>query len=165
MHEMTDSEHEAITGSAIRRDLDRERYSVKGAPVPSQQAYTLPPVTEIINLCPFDIIIVDQDDKPVFRWGAAKRPAKILGGRRKVGYHLNGTQAPVGVFEYGRTIGLPSQRPGVAYIVTNMVLDKHPERTDLLITDSGKDSIRNNQDRVVAVRRLLALNVPPYERS
>jgi len=122
-----------------------------------------PVFKEIINLCPFDVVIVNKDDRPILMWHAAEHPASIRGGRHRVQYDWNRSGAPVDVFEYGKTTGLPDPRDGVAYIVTTQILDKHPERMDLLVTDSGKDAIRDPGGRVVAVRRLLALNILQFE--
>lgn len=121
---------------------------------------------DIRNLCPFSVVLVNMDDQVVCKWPAAKSPASIYRGRTKVPYAHNDTEAMICTFEYGATRDLPDFKLGVGLIVTAMILDRHRDRPDLLLTD-GSDAIRDKKDprKVVAVRRLLALNIPPQERK
>lgn len=69
------------------------------------------------------------------------------------------------------TANLPPEVDGTYLIVSKMVIDAHPERTDLVCPDTGPDSIvRDTEDRgILGVRRLqMGYREPsltPYEQS
>ena len=50
---------------------------------------------------------------------------------------------------------LPVAQDGTLLVVSKIVQDAHPERSDLVVPDTGPDScVRDAQDRIVGVKRL-----------
>ncbi len=55
----------------------------------------------------------------------------------------------------GEVEGLPSASPHIYYIVSRMVFDAAPDRVDLIVPDTGKGAVRDEQGRIVAVTRFI----------
>ena len=62
----------------------------------------------------------------------------------------------------GRVIGLPEPQEDVCYIVSAMVAQAVPERTDVYAPDTGDTAIRDKKGNITQVTRLVQY-VSPYE--
>lgn len=63
---------------------------------------------------------------------------------------------------YGDVEGLPPPRQGTAYIVSLMVAQRVPWRSDVYAPDSGPTAIRNAAGQIEAVKGLVSCYNPNY---
>ena len=87
--------------------------------------------TKLINLCPHDITIVDEEGHIVLilphEEGRVARVATTETPRKNtLGYPF-----PVVHREWGAVTGLPAPQPGVAFVVSAAVVSACPGRADL----------------------------------
>lgn len=61
---------------------------------------------------------------------------------------------PVNRTRFGQVEGLPAPRPGVAYIVSALVAQACPERTDVFVPD---ETVRDDQGRIIGCKALATL--------
>lgn len=59
--------------------------------------------------------------------------------------------------------GLPDPEKDVGYIVSAMVAQALPSRSDLFAPDTGPDAFRNERGHIIAVRRLLQYQEPEFD--
>ena len=87
--------------------------------------------TKLINLCPHDINIVDNEGNLIITLPYEEgRVARVVTtetpGENTLGYPF-----PVVHREWGQVMGLPGPQPDVAYVVSAPVVSACPGRTDL----------------------------------
>ena len=87
--------------------------------------------TQLINLCPHDITIVDEDGNIILvlphEEGRVARVATTETPRENtLGYEF-----PVVHREWGAVTGLPAPQPGTAFVVSGAVVSACPGRADL----------------------------------
>lgn len=88
-------------------------------------------MTTLVNLCPHDITIVDDDGNVIIKVPHEEgRLARVSQTEIPVENRL-GIPIPVRRREFGTVTGLPDPEPGVAYIVSAMVLGNCHGRTDV----------------------------------
>lgn len=106
----------------------------------------------IINKTPHTIDI-DLGDGVRVTIPPTAPPARVLVESETIG-RIN--DIPVVRTKYGAVEGLPHQQDGVMYIVSLMVQQALPARTDLLRPDSGPTAIRDSKGQIEAVRTLVS---------
>jgi hypothetical protein len=89
-------------------------------------------VTRLVNLTPHDPLDIWQGDEVVLSLPAAGPPARC----REVAVPVeplvvDGVEVPVVELRYAEVSGLPEPRPGVAYVVSLLVIQAEPGRGDL----------------------------------
>lgn len=111
---------------------------------------------QVFNATPHDILVVSEDGstvripKPDDESGVAR----VTVERQKVATPPFETVegavfAPVYTSVFGEVVNLPPQRPNVFYIVSSVVAQACPGRTDLLVPD---ELVRDEEGRVVGCR-------------
>lgn len=110
----------------------------------------------ILNYTPHEINIrLDDDQEVIVPSSGSARVTQIPGEF----LYLDGGVPIYGPSIYGETVGLPASQPGVQYLVSLMVAQALPNRSDLLVPGTGPadGAIRQN-GQVVAVTRLIRPN-------
>lgn len=104
----------------------------------------------LVNLTPHEIVVAL--DTQVITIPPSGTAARVCLEHRQVGM-LNGI--PVVVADVAGIEGLPGPQPGVVYLVSSFVLERCPERDDVLAPDTSPESaIRGDDGQIIAVRRL-----------
>jgi len=135
------------------------------APVNRDRGVPVKPA-QLINLTPHDIIITNENCRPLLTIRRSGVIARVRQSRKltevliaserldDVTTHL--VQIPVVRTTYGEVEGLPEPQPNTYYIVSIIVAQAlRGERDDLLYPDTGPGSVCRDQDgRIVGVRFL-----------
>lgn len=110
----------------------------------------------IINATPHEVILYPADTpdtlnnaaefEPAARYAPSGIVARAAQTRRDVG-EIDGVK--VGVSEFGDITGLPSEQPGVWYVVSALTLTAAPQRGDLLVPALP---VRDSGGRIVGCR-------------
>jgi hypothetical protein len=103
----------------------------------------------IVNLTPHTINVLGDNPQNFPPSGTVARCAVK---RQQVGT-VDGV--PVNRTVYGDVTGLPAPQPGTYYIVSALVAQAVPDRTDVLITD---DAVRDDAGRIIGCRALATIN-------
>jgi hypothetical protein len=103
----------------------------------------------IVNLTPHAINLVGDKTQTFAPSGTVARCAVK---RQQVGA-VDGV--PVNRTIFGDVTGLPAPQPGTYYIVSALVAQAVPDRTDVLITD---DAVRDDAGRIIGCRALATIN-------
>jgi len=105
----------------------------------------------LINLTPHPVTIYHQGK--VLTIPPSGNTARVS-CERKEAYTIMGI--PVAKNEWGEVLGLPPEEPGTFFIVSMLVMQALGEsRPDLLSPDTGKDAVRDEDGRIIAVRRFI----------
>jgi len=64
---------------------------------------------------------------------------------------LDGVTVPVNKTEFGDVTGLPEPQPDTVFVVSVMVAEAVPERTDVFIVD---DTVRDKDGRIIGAKAL-----------
>lgn len=111
----------------------------------------------LINLTPHEITIIRDD-------GNIALPPSGTIARCTVNRHQVGSVdgIPVNRTVFGAVEGLPDPQPDTYYIVSAIVAQACPDRSDLLITD---DAVRDDQGRIIGCRALATVHGLEPSRS
>lgn len=105
--------------------------------------------SELINLTPHPIDFLEDDTTVLFTVLPESAPARVdIIGRKTVSW-VRGVL--VSQLEMGKTYNLPTPVPGVLYIVSRMVLEANPHRTDLVVPDG---LVRDAVGRIIGCKSL-----------
>lgn len=105
---------------------------------------------KIINLTPHELNFVTPE-------GEIKVPpsgvvARVSVTREKIGeIVLEGKTLPVYKSTFGNVEGLPDPEPDTIFVVSSIVAQAVPERSDIFIPD---DSVRDENGRIIGARAL-----------
>ncbi len=113
---------------------------------------THPP--RLVNLTPHTIRVLTGDDRIVCELPAAPDPARRHETRTDAGHLTLGPHhSPVPLIRigYGPVTALPPPQPGTWHIVSRIVADAAPHRTDLLVPH---DVIRDTTGQITGCRTL-----------
>lgn len=102
----------------------------------------------IVNLTPHDVNIIGEDGNVVVTFPSTGTVARCVATRQKIG-EVNGI--PVNRTTFGQVTGLPAPQDGVAYIVSSILCQACPDRTDLYIVD---DTVRDENGKIIGARAL-----------
>ncbi len=103
-----------------------------------------PTDVQLINLCPHDVVVVLEGGELVVHPGGP--PARCVVERVHAGdVRCDGHTVPIIESRVTQPPELPAQRDGVLLIVSRMVAEAAPERSDLLFPDG----LIRDQDGVV----------------
>lgn len=103
--------------------------------------------TALVNLTPHAITILDQDNK-VIETISSSGLARAEQTRERIG-DIGGI--PVSKTGYGKVIGLPDPKVGIAYIVSVLTAQAAPDRKDLYIVD---EMVRDGCGNIIGCRAL-----------
>ena len=105
---------------------------------------------KIVNLTPHPIVIINGEDsikiEPSGELARCQTTRKVVGT-----LSINGIDVPATKTEFGEVVGLPEPKENVAYIVSALVAQACPTRSDLCIPD---DSVRDNEGKIIGCRAL-----------
>ena len=88
--------------------------------------------TKLINLCPHDINIVDNEGNLIITLPYEEgRVARVATTEIPVENNTLGYPFPVVHREWGAVTGLPDPQPGIAYVVSAPVVSACPGRKDI----------------------------------
>jgi len=106
----------------------------------------------LVNCTPHSITIADKDGNVIRTIEPSGHIARVAVEQREVGT-VDGIPVVESVF--GQVEGLPDPEPGVVYIVSTptMLAARQMGRTDVVSPDTGPSAVRDEQGRIVAVRR------------
>lgn len=119
---------------------------------------------KLVNLTPHTVTIVDSQGKKLSipPEGVVPRVQELHPHVGELNYE--GVQIPLvrAVYPDGQAVqGLPEPQPGVLLLVSRMVFDACPNRTDLAVPDTSPGSvIRDEAGRITGVRQLIVRQVP-----
>jgi hypothetical protein len=113
----------------------------------------------VINLTPHEVVLVREDWGVSLSFPASGTVARCDTLREEVDrINLetpNGGRSvlnfPITSVVFGDVTGLPDTVPGTRYIVSSLVAQALPGRTDLLVPD---DTLRDNHGRIIGCRAL-----------
>jgi len=103
---------------------------------------------EIINKTPHPINIVDNEGKIIRTIEKDKVPIRLASKTVQVGKINN---IPISETKFGEPTGLPESVKGVFYIVSQLVMNALPHRTDFLIP---AEVARDNEGNIIGCRSL-----------
>jgi hypothetical protein len=110
----------------------------------------------IVNLTPHDVVIYDQSGKNIIMQIPPTAPAARVQSETLVIDDIDGV--PVTCIKYGKVENLPEPREGTVYIVSMLVQQALPQRTDLLRPDtSPQNVVRDAAGQILGVKALAAL--------
>lgn len=106
---------------------------------------------KLINLTPHDVVIKDKTGKtyktilPDSVWARVDIDTEVIGEVCGV---------PLVQTKYNGVYGLPEPQDGVMYIVSHIVMQACPERTDLVRPDTGPTCFRKPNGYISGVQQL-----------
>lgn len=103
-------------------------------------------MTQIINLTPHEVTFVKEGGNVVVP--ASGQLARLTTEAVTIG-EIDGI--PVTATKYGDVTGLPDPTEGTVYIVSSLVAQRVPDRTDVFIPS---ESIRDEAGRIVGCKSL-----------
>nr|DAV47590.1 MAG TPA: hypothetical protein [Caudoviricetes sp.] len=111
--------------------------------------------TQLVNLTPHTITLVDQNNQPVLTVDSSA-VARVSAQTTTVGtYSVNGIEIPRTHTVYGEVEGLPAPTPGTVYIVSGMIVSalasQGIRRDDVVVPGM---QVRDDQGRVIGCRSL-----------
>lgn len=107
---------------------------------------------QAVNLTPHLVTIVDGEGEALVSIPPSGTVARAASERRVVGtVDVEGTTVPVTETVFGDVSGLPDPQDGTVYIVSRIVADAAPHRTDLYGVD---DTARDEDGKIVGARAL-----------
>lgn len=108
--------------------------------------------TEIINLTPHAINIVDDEKNIIKVIEPAEFPARVTVSTVRTEDIICGDDTiPTSKSVYGVVEGLPEKEEGVIYVVSSLVAQRVPERDDVFIPN---ESVRDNYGRIIGCKSL-----------
>lgn len=106
---------------------------------------------KIINLTPHDVNIINDSGEVIRTYPATGTVARVTSSASKV-REIDGVA--VVSTEFGEVEGLPTQSSDTVYIVSMLVAQALPDRTDLIAPDTGPQSVvRDDKGQILGVRR------------
>lgn len=105
----------------------------------------------LVNKTPHAICIANEAGEVVRTIEPELPAARVAVTQEKRG-EIDGV--PVSITRYGKVENLPEERPGVIYIVSQVVMQAADDRGDLIRPDTGPTAVRDAEGRIVAVRSL-----------
>lgn len=106
----------------------------------------------IVNLTELTIRIADENDDVYATFEPGDHPVKV----HSTGNNEDVDGVPVGITHVTSVEGLPDPEDGTYYIVPQPVA-KVLNRPDIVTPDTGPSAIRDENDKVYAVRRLFSV--------
>jgi hypothetical protein len=111
---------------------------------------------EIINLTPHDFSLCNEAGDVVRVIQPTKPAARVSSASQAIG-SIDGI--PVTETAFGAVEGLPDPREGVCYIVSLLVQQRVPHRSDVYRPDTGPSSVvRDAAGQIVGVKALAAFD-------
>lgn len=106
---------------------------------------------KIINLTPHDIHIVDNAGNVVRTYPASGEVARIKMTTEQAGVLPDGTPLSKTEFDPSTIEGLPAPQDNTRYIVSVLLKNACPDRSDLLVP---AEQVRDEKGRIVGCRSL-----------
>lgn len=103
----------------------------------------------IINMTPHPVHIVDGDGRVLREYPASGAQIRLRSETVKEGELPDGT--PLSKTVFGEAIGLPEERAGTYYIVSQLVKSALPNRADLLVP---AEVLRDQSGNIVGCQSL-----------
>jgi len=104
----------------------------------------------MINLTPHEVKIFDDQNNIIATFPPSGQVARVSVKRQKVG-EVNGI--PIYANKFGEVQNLPPPQPDTVYIVSILVLQACPQRSDLVAPDTTPaGAIRDEQGKIIGVR-------------
>lgn len=107
--------------------------------------FYIPEIT-VMNLTPHTVNIVTESG--IIDYPASGRIARVSARTQVIGKLGN---IPITRTVYGEVEGLPEPEEGVIYIVSSLVAQRVPERTDVFVPS---ESVRDDQGRIIGCKSL-----------
>lgn len=104
--------------------------------------------TNIVNLTPHAVSFINADGATVLTVEPSGTIARVGSRTVQIGT-LNGL--PVTQTEFGEVQDLPEQKDGTVYLVSSLVAQRVPERSDVFIP---AESVRDSAGRIIGCRSL-----------
>ena len=101
---------------------------------------------KFVNLTPHAVTVMT--DAGYFEFPPSGEVARVEARTVYTG-HIGGV--PISATEFGDVAGLPEPSEGTAYIVSSLVAQRVPERTDVFIPN---ESVRDEHGRIIGCRSL-----------
>jgi hypothetical protein len=104
---------------------------------------------QIINMTPHPINLLDENNQEVKTWPKGETMIRLSMSTVSAGVLPDGT--PLTKTEYGDAEGLPEYQKDIYYIVSQLVKNALPNRTDLLVPAEMQ---RDDAGRIIGCRSL-----------
>jgi hypothetical protein len=109
-------------------------------------------MTNIINLTPHAICVVDADSKPLFTINPSGTVARVEMEKTMIG-NVNGV--PINQNNLGNVFGIPDPQPNTIFIVSLITAQNlKGVRDDLLVVD---ETIRDENNRIIGCKSFAKL--------
>lgn len=111
---------------------------------------------KLVNLTPHTINVVGEDGTPILAIEPSGDVARVSSRTETVGVVTvqvgdNTLVIPLTTTVFGDVQDLPDPQDGVAFVVSSLVAQRVPDRTDVFIPS---DSVRDSSGRIVGCRSL-----------
>lgn len=107
-------------------------------------------MADLVNLTPHDIVVCNEAGEEMFRVKPSGTVARVQSVKERIDtLHMAGMEFAINRSRFGDVIGLPAPEYGVFYIVSGLVAQAVPSRSDLLIVD---DTVRDKEGRIIGCR-------------
>lgn len=91
-------------------------------------------MTEIVNLTPHNIDILSQSENVIKVLPPCSNPPRVEEHSRQVNsVSVDDKTIPIKVVSYTHKVDLPEEKPETYYVVSRLIAETRPERTDLLV--------------------------------
>lgn len=104
---------------------------------------------KIINKTAHPVIVLDRKDNVIKEFKPTALSVRLESHIYHLKHRIDGI--PITKSVYGHPIDLPEQQDGIYYIVSQLVKNKLPNRTDLLVP---AEIVRNDKGHIVGCRSL-----------
>jgi len=144
---------EAIERLADARELWLDVAEERGMNIPAPWQLIGKP--RLVNLTPHNIVVF-TDEKRGFIVPPSGTVARVSVRQEEVGtIEVEDLNVPIVKNSWGEVTGLPEPQPGVVYIVSALVLSRVKGRHDVVAPDTGPTAIRDENGRIIGVRRFI----------
>lgn len=113
---------------------------------------------KLLNLTPHPITFLDANNNVVLELPGCDNPPRAREKRKREGSvchaefaAIHTTDIPLNKVELGEVENLPNVSPEYYYIVSRIIAEACPERTDLFIPD---ETVRDENGRIIGCRAL-----------
>lgn len=110
-------------------------------------------VTDVINLTPHNINIMDDDNRVILIVEPEEQTARIAATTGRVGTinHSGEVDIPVSESQFGEPVNLPNPINGAIFIVSRLLVAALPDRTDLYFPN---EIVRDDRGVVLGCKSL-----------
>lgn len=109
-------------------------------------------IQKLVNLTPHAITLMDDNENIIFVIEPSGNIARVsVRTERTETFEINNMEIATSKSVYGEVENLPEAEEGVIYIVSSLVAQRVPERSDVFIPN---ESVRDDKGRIIGCKSL-----------